>query len=416
MTKRAARILVVGKFPPIQGGVSAQVFASVVDLAKAGHTVDVVTNSDEVEINFRCNVSFSDAANLAKRLSMGKVSVYSTTPNGSARAIPQSQFFTEKLYGLGCRLIEQNEYDFIVGWYLAPYGMVAAALATKAKKVLLLCHAGSDAFRLAQHADMSFTIKDTLRSAHRVLTYDHLKIRNQMDLLGVKEEKRIYINATALPEIYFPKTRISPKSVDASTPLTLLHYSKIGEAKGSFDLVRSLTRLSERKLNFQFFCVELGWPTAIEKFKNAVATSETLSKRTKFLAPVPPWEVNTMLSAADLVVCLERKFDIDSHSPKVPREVMAAGSTLIVSREVADKQPFSRSLVNKRTAIVVDDPNDIQQLDCALEMAISNAVLMRSIATQGRFISEAFEGHLPTQTAYATAIGNWWNLSKPAGK
>lgn len=50
---RAFRICVVGKYPPIQGGVSAQCYLMCRWLAERGHEVDVVTNADEVEECYR---------------------------------------------------------------------------------------------------------------------------------------------------------------------------------------------------------------------------------------------------------------------------------------------------------------------------------------------------------------------------
>jgi hypothetical protein len=43
------RICFIGKYPPIQGGVSAQTYWAVRGLAERGHEVCVVTNADEVE-------------------------------------------------------------------------------------------------------------------------------------------------------------------------------------------------------------------------------------------------------------------------------------------------------------------------------------------------------------------------------
>jgi hypothetical protein len=46
---RGVRICIVGKYPPIQGGVSAQTYWAARGLAAGGHDVSVVTKAAEVE-------------------------------------------------------------------------------------------------------------------------------------------------------------------------------------------------------------------------------------------------------------------------------------------------------------------------------------------------------------------------------
>ena len=54
------RICAVIKYPPIQGGVSAQSFWLARGLADAGHEVFVVTNADSVEDDYRILMTDDD--------------------------------------------------------------------------------------------------------------------------------------------------------------------------------------------------------------------------------------------------------------------------------------------------------------------------------------------------------------------
>ncbi len=47
------RICIIGKFPPIQGGVSMRTYWSAHGLAARGHEVHVVTNAKEARAPFR---------------------------------------------------------------------------------------------------------------------------------------------------------------------------------------------------------------------------------------------------------------------------------------------------------------------------------------------------------------------------
>ena len=50
------RICLVGKYPPIQGGVSAQTYWFAQELANQGHQVHIVSNADEVEAGYRTTI------------------------------------------------------------------------------------------------------------------------------------------------------------------------------------------------------------------------------------------------------------------------------------------------------------------------------------------------------------------------
>jgi hypothetical protein len=59
------RICFVGKYPPIQGGISAQSYWAIRGLAVRGHKVCVVTNAAEVEDGYRLLLEERDAEYLA---------------------------------------------------------------------------------------------------------------------------------------------------------------------------------------------------------------------------------------------------------------------------------------------------------------------------------------------------------------
>src|SRR5205807_6967263 len=47
------KVLVIGKFPPIEGGVSAQTYWFCTALAQRGHQIEVITDAAEVEDEYR---------------------------------------------------------------------------------------------------------------------------------------------------------------------------------------------------------------------------------------------------------------------------------------------------------------------------------------------------------------------------
>ena len=106
------RICVVGKFPPIQGGVSTRTYWSAHDLAARGHEVHVVTNAKEARPPFRMHMRRQDwkrceAAHSASQpggASPGSVTVHWTDPVDSSQFyIPMASPFVSKLAATAAR-------------------------------------------------------------------------------------------------------------------------------------------------------------------------------------------------------------------------------------------------------------------------------------------------------------------------
>ena len=53
-----------------------------------------------------------------------------------------------------------------------------------------------------------------------------------------------------------------------------------------------------------------------------------------------PWRIPEFLAQCDVVCCLERKFPVAFHAPRLPREILSSGAVLFCSREIAEKQVF----------------------------------------------------------------------------
>ena len=69
------RICIIGKFPPIQGGVSARTYWSAHALAARGHEVHVVTNAKEARPPFRMHMRQQDWQRCAASYDNGSVTV-----------------------------------------------------------------------------------------------------------------------------------------------------------------------------------------------------------------------------------------------------------------------------------------------------------------------------------------------------
>ena len=93
------KILVIGKFPPIEGGVSGHTFWLARALAGQGHSVHVVTNAREVEATFAQLHYGDDPRWWQESVGAGHLRVHQTTPVAPGGFIPFPPHVT-KLFGL----------------------------------------------------------------------------------------------------------------------------------------------------------------------------------------------------------------------------------------------------------------------------------------------------------------------------
>ena len=410
------RLLMLAKYPPIQGGVSASVFRAAHELAENGHRVHVVTNAGEVESGFRLSTSAPTHSPAAGRA--GNVSVSFTTPVGPSRFIPTSEAFEAKLYGRACEYLGSNPCDAIIGWYLQPYGFVAAILARTKRLPVILIHAGSDVFRLPDHPDFRYSIKDTLQQADVILTFQKPPILARLADLGAPLDKCHFLGGARLPWWFYERGHIlsygessrnerlprGDRNHRVHKPPVILHYSNIAEPKGTWDLIECLNRLALRGTAFQFNCVLLGWEGHLDHLRAMLRDRPLLWRRTRLIPPVAPWAVPELILTSDIVSVLERKFPIPIHSPKLAREVLAMGRCLLVSDEVAAHTSFADSLIEGKTAMIVKDPTDHDEHTEKLGLLISEPHLRRSLGTQGQMLSEFVEGLQTPFGPYSTAI------------
>lgn len=423
-----SNVLFVGKFPPIQGGVSADSFWLVRALASRGHRVDVVTNANEVEVGFRARSS--ERRDLRARVGP-RVTLHATSPGGSGY-LPRSIPFASKLLGRAIVAAQARQPDVVVAYYLEPYGPVAAAVARAVGAPLVLRHAGSDITRLASHPDLREAFRWTLGSAQAVLTPGGPTTRALLLKLGASARSLVQIRGHRLADPFFAAAdtsmpalmRISSawyqskpsdestvkrlKSLNSkswrTTAPVLSCYGKLGDVKGTFDLVRAAAVLAREGAAFSLVFLCAGAPRDYRELVEAVWDCQPLRRRVWIVPPIMPWNVPAFLRESDAVLCLERDFPISIHNPSLPREVLASGSCLIASAEVLSKTAFHRMLRDRVNVFLVRDPGNTQELARVLRLVVSDRELARRVGARGRMVSLANEALLPRLHGMVPAI------------
>jgi glycosyltransferase involved in cell wall biosynthesis len=380
------RICVVAKYPPIQGGISAQSYWMCRRLAERGHDVDVVTNADEVEPAYRIALGAEDDAWLAPRFAGGAVTVWRTeAPTASYRYIPQGNPVVTKLATLAAEAIDARDADVVVGFYLEPYGLAAYLAATWTGRPLVIRHAGSDVGRLLEVPQLRRCYAEILKAADVVCARPAARAR--FTALGVPDARLFSDPGFVIPrELFCPEAEPLKLGVDASRPAIGI-YGKLGEVKGTFDLLAALSRLKREGVRFTLLAATHGSREDEDRFERLL-TAGGLRDDVRVLPFLPHWRVPSFVRSCALVCVLERGFPIASHAPGTPVEVLSCGTPLVISAEVARKQLFAPRLVHGRNVMIVRDPRDHDELAAVLRDALNDPAL-RDVGLAGRRVLPA---------------------------
>lgn len=407
------RICFIGKVPPIQGGVCTRTHWMTRALAQKGHQVWVVTNANEAEPACRMVMLEEDRRRLEVDYpNGGSVRVVSSEAPGYDLYIPWANPFVTKLAAMATDVVREHECELVYAYYLEPYGIAAQMAAQWTGVPYVLAHAGSDVSVLMKRPEMRTTYVEILRGAHRIVTGESFV--EMFESIGVPRERLELVGFDALPtDVYCPEAppldveacleqaleqeawipapyRDRPsQSFDPSLP-TLGMYGKVAKAKGVFDFVSALGRLKARGHEVQAVLAVGGDPRACQALVDH-AVAEGVRERLWMLPFVAPWRVPQLVNATTATCFLERGFFIDSHTPGVPREVLACGRCLVLSGEIHGKHGYRQGLIDEENALIVPDPRDHDALADRLEQVVRDPGHAAAMGRAGKRLSEVWE-------------------------
>jgi glycosyltransferase involved in cell wall biosynthesis len=407
------RICIIGKFPPIQGGVAMRTYWLAHDLAARGHEVHVVTNAKEAVPPFRIHMRRSDwkrcQGNYEGPAGSGSVTVHWTDPvDRSQHYIPLASPFVSKLAGIAIKLHGKQPLDVIYSHYLEPYG-VAAHLAAAALRVPHVARmAGSDAGRLWLHPQLEALYDCVLHSAAIVIAGGNVAGRASargVDPSRIAEGGRFALTEEMFcpqgPKLDFVALRSeveleSPELADAfwgkfSGELPFFGiYGKLGESKGSFALLEALARLKAEGLKVGVVAMSHGWP-GLEKRFRARAEELRVTDRLLQIPFLPHWRVPEFLRSCLAVCCLEQDFPITFHTPSLAREVLTCGQCLVGSTEVIRKIPDYLRLPDGYGCVGIPDVQDVGALAVRLAAIVRDPEPLVPLAARGHAFAAALQ-------------------------
>jgi glycosyltransferase involved in cell wall biosynthesis len=370
-------VCLIGKYPPINGGVSAVTYWRARRLGELGHNVHIVSNSWCVEPEHRQEAPEKGIKDFIPK----NVHLYSTDPahDPGYRHIPYFRPDTEMLASLAIDVVRKNDLALIDSYYLLPY-CVSAYLAKKATgKPLIVRHAGSDITWLFESPFLKSLFLEVLRSADRIGTNGAGK--EKLLSLGIPEA-RLFPNYTSIDTSAF-NPNVKPFDLSSyfgkGTPIFTC-VGKIHPYKGAFELVKAASSLDE---DFGLLFVAGG--THLEPLKRLVR-SEGLEQKCLFLPLQPPWVMPSIYAASSCFVAAEHDWPMPAHTPYAVFEAMASGRCCIIGSEVFSKPPFN-SLKDKREFLVAD-PKDVPAFASALKWVIDNPEAASEVGRNARTFSE----------------------------
>ena len=203
-------ICIIGKYFPIQGGVSKDNVWMAYVLVKAGFHVHIVTNAEEVEPQYRC-LNWSQFP-FSQQEWTGTFMIHTSSKEARRHYIPYANPFVTKLAAIATDVITTYQCDLIYSYYLEPYAL-AGYLASQWTGVPYgLRHAGSDVGSLFQSSELQTAYRNVIRSADYVIATP-ATFRSFLHL-GVAKEKLYLPSRYSLPTDFFSPD-IAPLDVNA---------------------------------------------------------------------------------------------------------------------------------------------------------------------------------------------------------
>ena len=366
------RICVIGKFPPIQGGVSMRTYWTAHALARRGHEVHVVTNAKEAIPPFRMHMRDEDWQRCGASYGAGSVTVHWTDPvDRSQSYLPMASPFVTKLADLAANAHAAHPFDIIYSHYLEPYGVAGHLVSQMTGVPQVVRMAGSDAGRLWHHPQFEALYDHVLRSAAVVVAGG--SVAQRAVARGVEPDRIAFGGGYRLPDDLFvpegPRIDLGRLRSEVERDTALCGelwgafpadrpyfgiYGKLGDNKGSFALLEALRKLKLAGLDVGLVALAHGKPEIEARFRER-ATELDLVDRVLQIPFVPHWRVPEFLRSCLAVCCLEQDFPISIHSPIVPLEVLLCGRCLLGSTEVIRKLPGHERLPDRYGCIAVKD-------------------------------------------------------------
>jgi glycosyltransferase involved in cell wall biosynthesis len=157
-----ARIAIISKYPPIEGGISSKTFWLARALAEHGHEIHILTDRLRIdpEYSFQPYEDITDTKNLFVHRASTEFPWH----------IPNNNHFDLDLLNTAVQVIKETNAEVIDSGYLIPYGIVAYLASQMTSVPFVLRHGGSDIEKFLNKGAFSGLLKAAFQKASLVIT------------------------------------------------------------------------------------------------------------------------------------------------------------------------------------------------------------------------------------------------------
>lgn len=303
------KVLLLGKFPPGQGGISAKTYWLFRSLVRLGFEFDVVTLVPP-------QYSTLEKAELPSGV---RVTTLETAPDGPW-FIPGGRLATERLVAAALRICEDTMPDLVECNYLAPYGLASVVISRLIERPLLVRHAGSDIAKLLGW--------DQTRAALEAVLYAADLVATNQDACRIvaRHSSRFVVLPRYIPDPGAFGNRMPPTRDKVLLWLGKLNYHWCLKA------LDTLLAVLEQRPDWRLVVVADG--IARSAFE-ATVREHRLNDRVALGPFEPPDRIPAILRSATAIWAVERRGDVSDFS-NVVWETVASGRHCLVSPSVFD--------------------------------------------------------------------------------
>jgi len=304
------RILLIGKYPPCQGGIAAKAYWLSRALERRDVSLDVVTLLPEF---YRSAATGPLPESVRLRV---------VRPSEPPWFIPGTSTVVEQLLAASLDLAHAHPPDVVEANYLVPFGLVAVAAARILEAPLLLRHAGSDLAKLGTWKATGPAIRGLLEAADLVISPEEGITAEVSHLL-------VHAAVARLPR-YVPDPKGFVHRPNSKAGTTILLAGKLNyhwRLKALDSLFAAMAARPEWHLQ------ALVGGTGGAKVRGE-ADRHGISDRISWGDFVPPEEMPAWIASASVVWSVERSGGVVDFSNLVP-EALTVGRPCLVSKTTA---------------------------------------------------------------------------------
>lgn len=345
------KVLLIGKFPPCQGGISSKTFWLCRELASRDINFDIVTI---VPALYRSETTGELPSNVRLR--------QLTTDEEPPWFIPGGELWLERLVSTALDFADDQLPDVVEANYLAPYGFAAFSVSRILDVPLLIRHSGSDLAKLRNWDPARRALESLMINADFIATTPDA-------VLQLPKQAGSSNSLVPLPR-YAPDPRAFQYAGDTSAYCSLRIAGKINY----FWKLKALdTLIAALKLRQGWKLEMIADGKGLGSFE-AEIKKHGISERVHRQAFIPPDQMPAFLSEATAVWAVERQGEIIDFS-NIVWEALSVGSPCLVSEATNEHPDIAR--FRDSPLLLVVNPEDPLTIAEALDKAASMNVVGR---------------------------------------